>query len=144
MVEKLDGISVFADALCIQRRTEEGIAIVRASQDQIRLLDQAIRADLSTKREYLDIGTIVIYYYYLGMVRKALKHHDNTYAKGEPKHQEITLAQGYNETLASVVKMLPDLHEGEEYVFCKQSHVDVMIVGKTGKDSDFAIINVSC
>ncbi len=96
-------LNAFAQCLLIQYPTEDGKKAKEASEEQKDAFKEAIREHLASASRVRDPGYVVTYDYRQGKIRG-----------GKRLADEVTSP---NRNLGSVLEKLPELPEGETYIF---------------------------
>jgi hypothetical protein len=99
-------LNAFAKGLLIQYHTEDGLATKMATEEQQEAFKEAVKADLACASKTRGPGYVVTYDYRRGQIR------------GQKLRRETEkTVESPNAILARVLESLPNLSDGEEYIF---------------------------
>ena len=123
-------LEAFAKGLLIQKTTEEGSKTEPASEEQIQAFKKAVEENLAYQGMYRQPGDTITYDYRRGSVR------------GRQNWQEVMHTESANGNLISVLAEMPQLPDGESYVFPVPTFITFKMRDKVSASADFAVINV--
>lgn len=128
-MEKL--LEAFASGLLIRVSSEMKEAVNKpANEEQKAVFKEVLRKHLDSVGERRKLDDVVTYDFHLGRIR------------GERRDQHEEFIESYNGNLAEVILRLPELPEGESYVFPTPTSVSFKIVAKDWKKAKYMPIKV--
>lgn len=123
-------LNAFAKGLLIQYRTGDGLATKMATEEQQKAFKEAVKANLAYERKNRAPGYVVTYDYLRGQIR------------GQKLRLETEkTVESSNAILAKVFESLPELSDGEEYIFPTPTFISFRI-NEWGMEECFQVTRI--
>lgn len=123
-------LNAFARGLLIETDTADGSTTEPATDEQIEVFKEALKADLDSYGKLHYVTDVLTYDYRMGSIRGGSK------LMGELK------TKSGNGAMHNVLSKLPKLPKGKSYTLPTPTFISFRIRDKRGDETDFAVINV--